>query len=300
MRFFVSLLLCLAAATPATAASGITESGVRLDTGRDFPNGDPIRFRIGIVEPKKPQAIAILLAGGRGIVNLNLDGSTSNGNFLVRARRFFAENGVTAVVVDAPHDRQLLIHSDGLPVGLGLGFRRSETHADDIQVAIDHMRQRNPGVPIWLVGTSRGSTSVAYATMHLKRLGPGFGPDGIVLTSALLVPLAPATEPADGDSLFNPDFGLALSEIEVPTLVAHHIEDACAITPYAGVAPLVESLSSVTELEVFSISGGGPPLGPACEAFHYHGFVGIEEKVVKRIAHWVRRISVDLAHGRDF
>jgi hypothetical protein len=263
-------------------------SGYRIDTGRDFADGSAIFQRIGVVEPKKPRAIAILMAGGRGLVDMQLDGTTTNPNFLVRSRQFFADNRITAVVVDAPRDRQQLIHTDGLPVGLGLGYRLGLSHAGDIQAVIDFMRARQPGVPVFLVGTSRGSTSVAYATMHLKRLGAAFGPDGIVLSSTFVVPVAPEVGPTERDSLFNPDFGLQLAEIKVPTLIVHHEGDACPFTPYAGVGQLLDALSQADELELVTMRGGGPPTGPECEAFHFHGFVGVEEKTVKKMSHWIR------------
>ena len=35
------------------------------------------------------------------------------------------------------------------------------------------------------------------------------------------------------------------------------------------------------------VSGGAGVSGNPCEAFHYHGFVGIEQEVVDLVAAWI-------------
>jgi hypothetical protein len=56
-------------------------------------------------------------------------------------------------------------------------------HAQDLGKVIADVRTRVGG-PVWLVGTSRGTISAANAASRLT--GPA-APDGIVLTSALMV-----------------------------------------------------------------------------------------------------------------
>lgn len=289
MRTLAGLICAALLATPALAEREPTISRFDLDTGRAMPvpPGGVNTVRVGLVEPKNPRAIALLFMGSRGLAMIQDDGNTDNPNFLLRSRKFFARERITAVVVGVPRDRQLTSDAQGL-IGLGLGFRHTETHAADTQVIIDFMRNRTPGVPIWLVGTSRGSTSVAYNTIHLKRLGVDLGPDGIVLTSSVLAPI-PAGGPTDGDSLLELDAGVSLEEITVPTLVVHHERDQCPTTSYAGVTPLLEALSSVDQLDLVSFTGGGPVKGAVCDALHYHGYIGIEEQVVDAIAKWIRK-----------
>jgi hypothetical protein len=247
--------------------------------------------RLLIVTPKKPRAVALLFAGGRGLVAIE-GGTTMNQNFLVRSREIFARHGLIAVVVGPPSDR-LGPASDGSgPVGLGFGFRRFPEHAADIAAIVRRMRVLAPNLPVWLVGTSRGSTSAAYGAIRLQGV-IGSEPDGIVLTSSLVVPVPPQGTPVDDDSLLRvgvaPDSaGLSLSQIRAPVLVMHHVNDQCFVTPYGGVQPLLQELSGTDKLKALAIHGGSTPIGDPCGALHFHGFIGIEDAVVARMAHWIK------------
>ena len=75
-----------------------------------------------------------------------------------------------------------------------------------------------------------------------------------------------------------------LAMIRIPTLVMHHVNDQCPITPFAGVKPLLLQLTSAPVFEGISVEGGGKPEGDPCEALHFHGFIGIEGAVVARMA----------------
>jgi len=247
--------------------------------------------RILVIKPDKPLATVILFAGGSGTVQIEDDGTTTNQNFLVRSRHLFVQHGFTVAVVNAPSDRFFPDpNNPAEPIGLLGGFRRTQTYSDDIAGVIAFLRDLGPAVPLWLVGTSRGSTSAAYVAIR-KRAGGG--PDGIVLTSSLVVPVPPATTPIDNDSLLRVGIpsnstGLSLSQINVPTLVMHHVNDQCSITPYAGVQPLLQGLTGAPKLEGMAIKGGSTPSGNPCQALHYHGFIGIEGAVVARMAHWIK------------
>jgi hypothetical protein len=244
-----------------------------------------------IVTPKKPHAVAVLFAGGRGLVVIE-GGTTTNQNFLVRSREEFARHGLIAVVVGPPSDRLFPAPDGSGPVGLGFGFRRFSEHAADIAAIIRRMRVLAPNLPVWLVGASRGSTSAAYGAMRLDGV-LGAEPDGIVLTSSLVVPVPPQVTPTDDDSLLlvgiAPDSaGLSLSQIRVPVLIMHHVNDQCFVTPYAGVEALQQQLTGTVKLKALAIHGGAQPTGDPCDALHFHGFIGIENSVVARIAHWIK------------
>jgi len=192
--------------------------------------------------------------------------------------------------VGPPSDR-LFDDGSGI-VGLGLGFRRSQDHADDIAAIVLRMRGLTPNLPVWLVGTSRGSTSAAYGAMRLAGM-TGAAPDGIVLTSSLAVPVPPQVVPTDDDSLLLVGIapgsgGLSLSQIQVPVLAMHHVNDQCLVTPYAGLQPLLQQLTGAAKLKGLAIRGGATPTGDPCDALHFHGFIGIEGSVVARIAHWIK------------
>jgi len=152
-------------------------------------------------------------------------------------------------------------------------FRHSEAHAIDITGVIAELRKL-ANVPVWAVGTSNGSASVANVA---TRFPPSRGPDGIVLTSSV--------ERSDrGNSVFDASLG----RIKVPALVVHHKDDACPWTPYRGAIHLKDALSASPARELIEIDGGSTPYGDPCEPYHYHGFIGRERLVVKIIADWIK------------
>jgi predicted alpha/beta-fold hydrolase len=70
---------------------------------------------------------------------------------------------VVAAIVDAPSDQQ---------GGWGMAdeFRLSEAHFTDMSAVVEEMQRRFPQLPLFLVGTSRGTVSVASLG---ARLGHG-------------------------------------------------------------------------------------------------------------------------------
>ena len=165
------------------------------------------------------------------------------------------------------------------PEGLG-SDRTSTQHMQDIAVVLDYLRGRFPGLPIWLVGTSRGVISAANAAAVLT--GPA-APDGIVLTSSL-------TQPAVGnpESLQN----VALEDIGVPSLVVAHRDDTCPFTPPDDAKALFHTLRKGhprSGLRFFV--GGFPPLDAPCDALAAHGFFGIEARVVEAIGRFILSIG---------
>jgi hypothetical protein len=70
-----------------------------------------------------------------------------------------------------------------------------------------------------------------------------------------------------------------------PTLVVHHRQDKCWLTSPAGVAPFIawsKGKAKVVWLD------GGEEVGNPCEAKGYHGFAGIDQKVVEAVAAFAR------------
>lgn len=221
--------------------------------------------RIVIEGPAKPVATMVLFAGGHGVLGISKNGDIDWGraNFLVRTRGLFHSEGLLTVLIDAPRDRQ---HS-----GL-FYFRDTAEHAQDVAEVIAHLRVRFP-LPVWLVGTSRGTESVASAAVHLSEGGP----NGIVLTASML------EMNTKGRSVLEMDLG----RISVPTLIAHHADDECHVTPYAKVDVLQSKLLNAGAVELLTYQGGDPR-GDPCKAHHFHGFKGIEKRVVSDIAAWIK------------
>ena len=232
----------------------------------DVPSRSGVTQRILVITPDKPRAAVILFAGGDGGITLEADGRIPKlgGNFLVRTRQQFAERGFTTVVIDAPSDKQS-------PPYLS-GSRQTAEHVADVKAVIAWLREQSK-IPVWLIGTSRGTQSVGYIATQLPQAEGG--PDGIVLTSSIV---------RDQRSRAVPE--MALDRVRIPVLVAHHREDGCRVCLFADVPPVLERLTATPRKELM-VFDGGISVGDPCEARAYHGFNGIEREVIARIAAWI-------------
>ena len=211
----------------------------------------------------KPQAVALLYIGGGGSIGLRVEQGQpqfSQGNFLPRSRLEFIRNGILPVILDAPSDHAREM-SDS--------FRESSAHVADARAVIAEMKKRYPGLPVFIVGTSKGTLSAAY-------LGRALGDEvaGVVLTSSLFY----AGKGARASAL------LALfnwSAIKAPMLFVHHADDGCGATPYRDAERLASRYPLVT------VHGGKPPESGPCDPFSAHGFFGKEAETVDAIANWM-------------
>jgi len=79
-----------------------------------------------------------------------------------------------------------------------------------------------------------------------------------------------------------------LEKIKVPTLLVHHKQDECYVTPFADIAGLLGEFKMVKSKEIISYSGG-KNVGHECRAKSYHGFNGLENVVVKDMSNWILR-----------
>jgi dienelactone hydrolase len=231
----------------------------------DIPTRPGVSQRMLVLSPPAPKAAVILIPGGHGGLRIMPNGSLmwGDGNFLVRTRQLFAEQGLMVAVIDAPSDRQS-------PPYLG-GFRQKPEHVADIRAVIAWLREQSKAA-VWLVGTSRGTQSAAYVATELS--GPD-GPDGIVLSSTILTDDASRPVPA-----------MPLGKIRIPVLVVHHEQDGCAHCAFANVPALMTKLANSPRKELLSFKGG-ENRGDPCEAMAYHGFNGLEREVVQQTAAWV-------------
>lgn len=231
---------------------------------RDVPTRPGVTQRVLLIKPEQPVASVILFAGGNGLVQIGPDASVGRGgNFLVRSREHFAQAGFLVAVIDAPSDR---IEGPALDY-----FRQTAEHATDVSHVIALLRNELKR-PVWLIGTSRGTTSVANAAIRLRERGP----DGVVFTASMVGP--------DRERVPS----MAIESIRVPALVVHHEDDQCRYCLMRDVPALMSGLKGAPKSELIAVKGGGPPRGDPCLAFHYHGFVGIEGEVVRRITDWIK------------
>ncbi|MBI5016899.1 MAG: alpha/beta hydrolase [Deltaproteobacteria bacterium] len=231
----------------------------------DIPTRSGVSQRMLVLSPLEPKAAVILIPGGHGGLQIRQDGSLrwGEGNFLVRTRQLFAEHGLIVAIVDAPSDRQS-------PPFLS-GFRQTPEHVADIKAVIAWFRLQQK-VPVWLVGTSRGTQSAAYVATELAGSD---GPDGVVLSSTILT----------GDK-GRPVRAMPLERLRIPILVVHHEQDGCSVCPFSAVPSLLEKLSNSPRKQLLSFKGG-ENRGDPCESFAYHGFNGLEQDVVGKISGWI-------------
>ena len=231
----------------------------------DIPTRPGVTQRLLVLAAQDPKATVILFAGGHGGLQISPSGSFKwgAGNFLVRSRQLFADEGLIVVVVDAPSDLQ--------SAPFLAGFRQSAEHAADIKAAIAWAREQAK-VPVWLVGTSSGTQSAAFVATVLEKSD---GPDGLVLTSTIL----------------NADRGRAvptmpLGKLRIPVLVVHHEQDGCPPCAFRHIPALMSKLSEAPRKQLLSFTGG-EDRGDPCQAAGYHGFNGLEREVVAQTARWI-------------
>lgn len=230
----------------------------------DIPTRSNVSERLLVLSPDAPKAAVVLFAGGHGGLQLSSDGKFGwgEGNFLMRTRDLFSKEGLMVVIVDAPSDRQSEPYLNN--------FRQTKEHLQDINAIVAWV-QTQTTAPIWLVGTSRGTQSVAYAATELTDV-PAI--HGFVLTSTIL---------SDPKSKAVPK--MDLEKVTKPILVVHHQNDGCSHCSFEMIPSLMSKLhTSSKELLVIE---GGQTKGDPCNAFGYHGFNGVEQEVVTKISQWV-------------
>jgi hypothetical protein len=219
--------------------------------------------RILVETSSEPKAIAILFAGGRGPTGITNDGFITklSGNFLVRSRHSFWFEDIMTAVFDSPAS----VTQDLRPIHDGQGF------ADDVGAVINHLR-KTYNLPVWVVGTSRGTVAAANAA---ARLGDK-GPDGVVFTSSLFYGGRTASV-----------FDLPLEKVRIPSLIVHHKQDGCQYTSPTSVPIFQSKLTNARAVEVIWIEGGSAGRNP-CQASGYHGFKTLEGSVVRKISSWIK------------
>jgi hypothetical protein len=240
----------------AAALSASAEEIVTLAT-RDSATQS---FLLLAPEQAKPAAAAVLFPGGSGSIRLRTEDGLikfGEGNFLVRSRQMFADGGVAVAIVDAPSDQAQ---------GMDDRFRLGDKHAADIAAVVAELKKRFEKIPIFLVGTSRGTVSAAATGQVLAD-----GVAGVVLTSTLFV----AARTGPGLS------GFDFATIKSPLLFVHNVDDGCRFTPYHSAKALEGRYPLIT------VRGGEAPRSDACEAFSYHGYLGKEKETVAAMVNWM-------------
>lgn len=210
-------------------------------------------------------ATVVLFSGGAGgYGKIADDGWPASGNFLIRTGKLWAAHPFNVVMVGRP--------SDGIDLGDG-AVRVGAEHLADNRAILDAIRKRS-AAPVWLVGTSMGTisavaTAIANDTGHIA---------GVVLTSSVTGYRIRGAVPTQD-----------LARIRVPALIVHHARDACHIcTPYEA-RDIAAKLTSAPVRRTEILEGGGGERGDPCGAFHFHGYIGMEQQAVDLIAAWIHQ-----------
>jgi alpha/beta superfamily hydrolase len=235
-----TLVLALLAFTAPAFAEAVT-----------LPTRPGVTVPFSYLPAPSPTRSVILFTGASGVV------AATRNNFLLRVADRFVAAGFSVAIADVPSD-----HATGLPDE----FRAGPDNAVDI-AAIAAFLQQRAAVPVWLIGTSRGTISAAAAA---ARIGPP-RIAGLVLTSTVW---------RAGDFLM-------LDQIQVPTLIVHNRDDGCAQSPFSSASAGLAGLRAAPAKDLVAVSGGTSKSGP-CEALSPHGYYGIESQVVPAIIDWIK------------
>jgi alpha-beta hydrolase superfamily lysophospholipase len=238
---------------------------------QEIPTRDGVKLPFLYEKPGNARAVVVLFQGGGGYIGVA--GTSEKGwvkldsVFLSGGALRFAKNNLVVSVVDTPSDK-----SD-----LNGGFRNSNEHNQDIRKLVEFLRKDNPGLPIWLIGTSNGSLSAVGAAIAMGDTLV----NGVVLTSTV-------TEENSwtfGQKFVHPVYRADLSKVSVPVLIVHHKKDRCQHAPYAPIEALTKAFPNAKKVELISVEGGQDINSP-CNG-GYHQFLGQEQEVSDLIAKWI-------------
>ncbi|MBP6089070.1 MAG: alpha/beta hydrolase [Polaromonas sp.] len=259
---FVTLTLGALLGTQAFAQK--TEEIVRLKTRNN------VEQPYWLIRQNAPvKVVAVLFTGGFGLLKLRATDagvawSETGTSYLVLNKDLFIDNETAVAIVDVP--------SDESSIGYTPKLRKSDAHMQDVVFIVKDLRARFPQAKLFLVGTSQGATSAAYAG---KALGKEI--DGVVLTASVF-DWAPAAWRFLSDSNLS-DFDL--SKIAAPLLIVHHVDDKCVATTYAGAVKVAGKFPFI------AVHGGTPVQDNGCGPKGPHGFLGREEAVATEIKNWM-------------
>lgn len=231
----------------------------------DLPIGNGVAERVLYLAPDDPKLALVMLPGGDGVLAIGPDGKIGRGgNFLVRTRAKWVARGAAVAIPDAPNDGKSLFF-----------LRHSAFYAGAVRAIVEFIHGRTRA-PVWLVGTSQGTNAAANAAAAMTHGEIA----GIVLTSSL-------TRPGGRPELQETVYGTDLAAIDVPVLIASHVDDSCNLSPPSENAKLKSMLTRAPHSEIMTFSGGLPPRSQPCEALAPHGFYGVEDEVIARILAWI-------------
>ena len=217
---------------------------------KDVPTRVGVTQRLLLLKPERPVAVLVMFAGGERPLGIADDGRLAWGSasLLVRISPLFMHSGFSIAIVDIPSDQQAAPSSH---------FREGAEQAQDIAAILAFLRKDSP-VPVWLIGTGSGTTSVLNAAIRLQKNGA----DGIVLTSGI---------PVESGGSLTPQLG----KIRVPTLVMRKA-DTCRPDPQTDLSSIIAALKNSPKAEEITVRAEVEADTDPCQIPPGHGYLGLE------------------------
>ena len=233
----------------------------------DVPYKDDPPTRTLLIPAQKAKAVVLLFPGGGGMLRLKDDGSSNNFHTFVRSKDLWAQYGIDAVLVDTPYD-----------LGNGRAHSRSiRDHQQRILNVLNYYKQKLK-LPIWIFGHSMGTVSVTEFVNG--------GKEQAELVSGVII--AGTFRSASIDS-----------DVNMPVQAIHHVDDACASTPFSSSESIINSRPSGSISQLVSIEGGVSE-GDVCGSKAYHGFNENEPEFIKAAAQFILKNSAPYLFGKPW
>jgi alpha/beta superfamily hydrolase len=256
--------VCYAQTVP-NHAQGLKEVLIVVDLTETKKQAGVFSTKTGVDQPTK---LAVLLPGHPSIVravveNGSMVSSKLTGNFLIRARRWLADESIATLVIDCQSESSDECTSS---------YQASKERQQDVQKLINEVKKQTPSIKeVWLIGTSMGTVSSSFMPIYEPQAYAG-----AIHTATITEPYAKHSYRELG--------GFDYSKTKIPQFFIHHKNDPCPLTTYSG----AKSISQKFNLPLVSVAGGSDFEGPACKAMTEHGFRGREKEVMKAIAEIIR------------
>lgn len=233
---------------------GLLASAVVSAQVFDVPYKDDAPTRTLLNSVQNAKAVVLLFPGGGGMLRLHDDGSSTNFHTFVRSKNLWAQYGIDSVLVDTPYD-------------LGGGMRNSRSIRDHQQRIMNVVRyyKEKLNLPVWIFGHSMGTVSV---TEFING-----GKDQEKLIAGVIVAGTYRSASIDSD-------------VSVPVLGIHHIEDGCTHTPFSTSESIIKNRPSQSRSQFIAMEGGVSE-GDECGSKAYHGFNQKEPEFIKAAAQFI-------------
>lgn len=209
-----------------------------------------VTVAVSLDAPKgSARGVVMALPDGRGVL------AELRNNFPVRSSDYFVDAGYAVALVDTSSDRTS---------GMAPECLASAERLEDLRRVIGALDAQGLK-PIFVIATSAGTVSLGkLAVAGDDRIA------GVIFTSTLA---AVSRYPLD--------------RIRVPTLIVHHHDDGCHLSPFVGAIQIRSAIVNTPRLGFIEVAGGSPPRSGPCQALSPHGYLGLEKQVTQAIVDWM-------------